>query len=152
MQLLKWCTPIILGAILLVACDRAKQGTKDVLNEGGRVAGTAAGEVLEGVTTGVEDTWSVKVDLSEARKQQGLGLGKVEVETGEGGNDNLLVVYLTTTTAVNDSLRVIAYDNDGAEMGRTMVRINAAAGSGDFYEAQFPKRTDLERKSRVTIE
>jgi hypothetical protein len=147
----KWLAPVF-GVIMLMSCDRAKQGAKEALNEGGRAAGTAAGEVLEGVTAGVEDTWAIRVELSEARKQQGLGLGKVEVEAGEGGNDNVVVLYLTTTNAMNDSLRVMAYDNDGAEMGRTWVRIHAAAGSGDFYEARFPQRTDLERKSRVTIE
>ena len=66
----QWFAPVI-GVIMLVACDRAKQGAKDALNEGGRAAGTAATEVLEGVTTGVEDTWSVKVEMSDARKQQG---------------------------------------------------------------------------------
>jgi hypothetical protein len=152
MQRSTWYVPMIIGVVLLMSCDRAKHGAKEVLNEGGRVAGTAAREVLEGVTTGVEDTWSVQVELSDARKEQGLGLGKVQVETGEGGNDNVVVLYLTTTTMINDSLRVTAYDNDGAEMGRTMVRIHAPASSGGFYEAHFPKRTDLERKSRVTIE
>jgi hypothetical protein len=152
MQHLKWYVPMFIGTLALASCDRAKQEAKEALNEGGRVAGTAAGEVIEGVTTGVEDTWSINVELSEARKKQGLALGKIEVEAGEGGNDNVLVVYLTNANAMNDSLRVIAYDNSGAEMGRTMVRMAAAAGAGDFYEARFPRRTDLERKSRVTIE
>lgn len=143
---------LLCGAMVLLSCDRAKQGAKDALNEGGRVAGTAAGEVLEGVATGVEDTWSIQVELSEELKQQGLGLGKVQVESGANGNDNLLVLYFTTTNATKDTLQVKAFDNSGAEMGRAIVVLDAPAGSGDFYEVRFPDRTDLERKSRVTVE
>jgi len=136
----------------LCGCDRAKQGAKEALNSGGEIAGKAAGEVLEGVTTGVQETWSVNVQLSEARKAQGLGLGKTSVESGTNGNDNVLVLYLTNNAAIDDTLRVVAYDKDSLEMGRAQVPMKAAAKAGAFYDVHFPDRTDLERKSHIVIE
>jgi hypothetical protein len=135
-----------------LGCQRAKQGAKDALNKGGEITGAAASEVLEGVTTGVEETWKVDVQLSATRVQQGLGLGKTTVESHSLGNNNLLIVYLTTTQAVKDTLRVRALDQEGLEMGRATLVMDAAAGSGAFYEVHFPERTDLERKSTVVVE
>lgn len=134
------------------ACNRAKQGAKDALNTGGEIAGKAAGEVVEGMTTGVQETWRVDVRLSDALERRGLGLGKTSVQSGAENNDNLLVVYLTNTAAVDDTLRVVAYDKDSLEMGRALLPVKAAANSGTYYDVQFPTRTDLERKCRVVIE
>lgn len=147
----KWCVRTIC-LLLLLACGRVKHETKEALNEGGRMAGTAASEVIEGLTTGVEETWKVDIALSDTLMKQGLALGKVSVEAGTNGNDNILVIYLTNTAAIDDTLRVLAYGNDGLEMGRSTIAVQAAAGSGDYYEARFPNRTDLERKGKVVIE
>lgn len=148
----RYWTRCLAVLVLLAACDRAKQGAKDALNTGGELAGKAATEVLEGVASGVEETWSVQVQLSPQRRQQGLGLGKTAVEGDTLGKSNKLVLYLTNTAAVDDTLRVTAFGKDSLEMGRALLPIKAAAGSGAYYEVHFPARTDLGRKDRVTIE
>ncbi len=132
-------------------CDRAKQGAKNALNAGGEMAGTAATEVIEGVTTGVQGTWKVDVRLDPQLMQRGVSLGKTVVESDTLGNDNKLVVYLTTTRALRDTFTVMAFDKDSLEMGRARLIVDAAAGSGDYYDVHFPARTDLERKSWVLI-
>jgi hypothetical protein len=137
--------------VLLSGCQRAKRGAKDALNAGGELAGTAATEVIEGVATGVEETWKVDVRLSAGLLQQGLALGKTSVESDASGRANTLVLYITTTDAVHDTLHVFAVDKDSLEMGRALLPIDAAPGSGNFYEVHFPDRTDLERKSVVRI-
>jgi hypothetical protein len=137
--------------LLLAACDHAAEGAKEALNKGGELAGKAAGEVLEGVKTGVEESWSVDVRLSPELQQRGLGLGKTAVESDSLGKDNLLVVYLTSASAMADTLQILAFDKDSLEMGRALLPINAAAGSGAFHEVHFPARTDLERKCTVYI-
>lgn len=141
----------ILLVVLLCSCQRAKEGAKEALNTGGELAGKAASEVLEGVKTGVEETWSVNVRLSPELLSKGVSLGKVSVEGDSLGNDNLLVVYLTNAQALHDTLSVLAFDKDSLEMGRATVPVNAEAGSGAYYEVRFPSRTDLERKSTVFI-
>lgn len=141
----------ILLVALLCSCQRAKEGAREALNTGGELAGKAASEVLEGVKTGVEETWSVNVRLSPELLSKGVSLGKVSVGSDSLGNDNLLVVYLTNAQALHDTLSVLAFDKDSLEMGRAAVPVNAEAGSGAYYEVRFPSRTDLERKSTVFI-
>jgi hypothetical protein len=135
----------------VTSCDWAGRKGKEALNKGGELAGSAATEVIEGVTTGVERTWKVDVHLSDALQQQGLTLGRTQVMSDDHGRDNRLVVYLSTERGLRDTLSAIAYDKDGLEMGRTRLLLNAPANSGDHYELQFQERTDLARKSRVVI-
>jgi hypothetical protein len=142
---------VVLLIAVLCSCQRAKEGAKEALNTGGELAGKAAGEVLEGVKTGVEETWSVNVRLSPELISNGVSLGKVTVDTDGQGSDNLLVVYLTNERPLRDTLHVLAFDKDSLEMGRTTLVMDAEAGTGAFYEVQFPARTDLERKSTVFI-
>lgn len=133
------------------ACERAKEGAKDALNAGGEIAGKAATEVIEGVTTGVEETWKVDVRLSPELAASGVGLGKTAVDSDSLGYDNHLVVYITTEMALRDTLQVLAMDKDSLEMGRAQLIVDAAAGSGNYYDVRFPARTDLERKCTVLI-
>lgn len=142
------------GLILLMAlsaCNWAGEKTKHALNKGGELAGTAATEVIEGVTTGVEQTWSVDVRLSDELKAKGLVVGRTQLESGSDGRDNQLIVYLSTTRTISDTLTATAFDQDGMEMGRARMPIHLLAGSADYHTFSFQSRTDLERKSRVEI-
>lgn len=144
----------MVGLVCLTACigcNRAKEGAKDALNAGGELAGKAASEVIEGVTSGVEETWKVDVRLSPELVARGVGLGKTEVNSDTLGNDNHVVVYITTEKALRDTLQVLAIDKDSLEMGRALLIVDAPAGSGNYYDVRFPARTDLERKSTVLI-
>ena len=73
-------TLIICSVLAIAGCGRMVDGTKDALNKGGELAGSAATEVIEGVATGVEDTWSINVVLSDdlmdkmvMRRRSGFG-------------------------------------------------------------------------------
>lgn len=135
----------------MAACGWVREKTNGALNKGGELAGSAATEVIEGVTTGVERTWALDVQLSEELRTHGLKLGKVDLESGSSGKDNRLVIYLSTERTFNDTVSAVAFDKDGLEMGRTAFLLNKAAGTGDFHVVQFQDFTDLERKSRVEI-
>jgi hypothetical protein len=140
------------GLILLLAgCNWAGEKTGKVLNKGGELVGSAATEVIEGVTTGVERSWRVDVRLSRTLEANGLTLGKTIVEANSAGRNNRLVVYLSSTTQFQDTVTAVALDQDGLEMGRARVAIALPPGSGDHYTVQFQEYTDLERKSRVEI-
>ncbi len=144
-------TSLILSLALLAACGRVADGTRDALNKGGEMAGSAATEVIEGVATGVEKSWAMDVWLSDRLKAARLGIGKTMVESGALGNDNRLLIYLTADSAFADTLRAVAYDQDGTEMGRAHAAVALSAGSADYIELIFQDRTDLERKSRIEL-
>lgn len=144
-------TALVAAALLVSSCNWAETKTKQALNKGGELAGSAATEVIEGVTTGVERTWKVEVELSSELKARGLQLGRTQVVSDEQGRDNRLVIYLSTDKGLRDTLSAIALDKDMLEMGRTTLVVDAPPNSGDHYVLQFQDRTDLERKSRVVI-
>lgn len=141
----------LLPFLFLLSCGRVAEGTKDALNKGGEFAGSAATEVIEGVATGVEDTWSIDVALSEELKAQGLSIGKTQVETDSAGMDNQLIVYIGTDKAFSGAVSAVATDEEGREMGRSGLQLDLAAGNADYFTFKFQARTDLERKCRVVI-
>lgn len=141
----------LLTTSLLGGCGRVVDSTKEALNKGGELAGSAATEVIEGVTTGVENTWSLEVVLSEDLKARGLAIGKTHVEADSAGIDNRLMVYISAESSFRDTLHAIAVDEEGREMGRSTLALDLAKGSADYYRLQFQALTDLERKSRVEI-
>ena len=143
--------PFVVLTITAFGCGRVVDGTKDALNKGGELAGSAATEVIEGVTTGVENTWSIDVLLTEELKARGLAVGKTQVESDSAGMDNLLIVYLSAERAFKDTVQAVAMDEDGREMGRSTLVLDLPAGSADYHTLKIQSRTDLERKSRVEI-
>lgn len=130
----------------LIACQRAKDGAKDALNASGEIAGKAASEVLEGVTTGVEETWDVDVRLDSTLAQRGVSLGRTTV-TGS----NTLSVYLIADRDFNDTLAAFATGKDGVETGRARTPVALKAGMADYIDLVFQERTDLKRKSTIVI-
>jgi hypothetical protein len=136
----------------LWGCGRVRDEAREALNKGGELAGSAAGEVMEGVATGVEESWSIDVQLSEPLKARGLALGQVQVLADSAGRDNRVVVYCSTTAAFTDTLDAMAYDKQGAEMGRASRPLTLAAGAADHLSFQFQPLTDLERKCRVVLQ
>ena len=144
--------PLLLCAAFAIAgCGRMVDGTKDALNKGGELAGSAATEVIEGVATGVEDTWSINVVLSDELKAQGLTVGKTQVEADSAGMDNQLIVYLGADKDLSRAVSAVAMDEEGREMGRSGLHLDLTAGNADYFTFKFQSRTDLERKSRVEI-
>ncbi len=142
---------IILAVLALTACGRVAEGTKDALNKGGEIAGTAATEVIEGVTTGVENAWAIDVGLSEDLKAKGLSLGKTMVEEDSAGVDNVLVLYVISANEFSSPVTAVALDQDGREYGRASAELKLAANGADYYTLRFQSRTDLERKSRIEL-
>ncbi|MBK7946618.1 MAG: hypothetical protein IPJ85_15555 [Flavobacteriales bacterium] len=142
---------LLLAATALIGCGRVADGTRSALNKGGEIAGSAATEVIEGVTTGVEKSWSIDVALSDDLKARGLSLGKTVVEEDSAGRDNRLMLYLIAEQDFTGAIMAIAKDQDGREFGRASSEIRMLAGTADFHLLRFQPLTDLERKSRIEL-
>ncbi|MBX2972660.1 MAG: hypothetical protein KF797_06125 [Flavobacteriales bacterium] len=142
-----WIAP----ALMLAACGRVTEGTKNALNKGGEIAATAATEVAEGLATGVEKTWNIDVRLSDELQQRGLSLGKTMVEEDSAGTDNILVLYMIAAKDFSGPVTAVAIDKDGREYGRASSELSLAANGADYYTLHFQSRTDLERKTRIEL-
>lgn len=142
---------ILLASVALSACGRVADGTKSALNKGGELAGAAATEVVEGMATGVEKTWSIDVALSEELKAKGISLGKTMVEEDSAGIDNVLVLYILSSSDFTGPVTAVALDQEGREYGRATTELALAANGADYFTLRFQSRTDLERKSRIEL-
>src|SRR5262245_59559437 len=134
---MKKVLPLFL-VLALVACQRAKEGAKDALNASGEIAGKAASEVLEGVATGVEETWDVQVELDPSLKERGVSLGRTTVIS-----DNELSVYLIASTPITDTLMAVATEKDGLEMGRAPVIVALEAGMAGYFDVPLMEMPEL---------
>lgn len=146
-----YCCALGIALILLAGCGRVAEGTKNALNKGGEIAGTAATEVAEGVATGMAKTWSVEVGLSPELKQRGLSLGKTMVEADSAGTDNILVLYVIAAQEFNGPVTAVAIDKEGREYGRAVGEVRLAANGADYFTLRFQGRTDLERKTQIEL-
>jgi hypothetical protein len=147
---------ILLVALILItsiSCNRVKDRTKEVINEGGEVVGKAGGEFAEGVAKGVEETFQLSIVLSEELKTKGLQTGKYRIENAsDSAIDNKFVLYMIFEKDFDQEVTIKYYDKNGLEGGRIKKKVTGKAGEAKFVEFAFDSRTDIELKSKMVIE
>jgi hypothetical protein len=67
---------------------------KEKINRTSEKAGETVGEVVKGVSRGLENSFEVIIDKSKATQLYDIELGKINLESSEGGIDNKLGVYM----------------------------------------------------------
>lgn len=137
----------------LVSCSKISEKTKETINQGGEVVGKTATEFIEGVGTGIEETLSLAIVVSDTLTKQGLHTGKYYVTSSDKGTDHVLNIYLIFDKSMSKrSVVVKAFDKDGVEMGRVVSEIQGAKDEAKYLEIVFDHRTNLENKGKITIE
>ena len=145
----------VFTALLLVAgaCNKVKQKTKETINEGGEVIGKTATEFVDGVSEGVDQTLECSLQLSPSLKEKGLSTGKYSIlKDSAGENKNLFVVYIIFNKDFNSSVMSKVFNKEGLETGRKKLEITGAPGDAKYFEFQFEKRTNIEHRSKITLE
>ncbi|MEY8848769.1 hypothetical protein AB9K26_08135 [Psychroserpens sp. XS_ASV72] len=144
---------LFLGIVFtFTSCNRIKNKTKETINKGGETVGKSATEFIEGIGEGIEKTLALKIEISEDLKTKGISTGKYYVENSNGGNDNLLTVYIIFEKDFSDTLFVKAYDKEKLEVGRISKEINGKKGEALYIDFEFDKRTILESKGIIQFE
>ncbi len=143
----------IMLAIALFSCNNMKQKTKETLNKGGETIGETATEFFEGVSKGVDKTLECDIAVSPALQEKGLRTGKFSITNHpDGGENNLLVLYLIFEKDFKTTLLAKAYDKNGLETGRSKTNVEGKAGEAGYYDFLFDKRTYIEARSKISIE
>jgi len=143
---------LLLTASILSACLPSAENAKDAIKGGGEIVGKTVGEFGKGVSEGIEETFQMKVSLSEALTEQGIELGKVTLESDSGGSDNVLVLYMIFKDDFSATVSAKVYDMNELEMGRSSLDIDAKSGDAIFHEFLFNKRTNIDSDSKVVVE
>src|SRR6187399_2049093 len=84
----------LLFCFAFTSCDWAKDTAKDTLHRGGEIAGKAGSEVIDGVASGVEESFSNLIEISPELGNNGIKVGRVNVVGTDSTSDNVVSVYL----------------------------------------------------------
>ena len=143
---------IVLLSLMIISCNRIKEGAKHTVNKGGEAVGETATEFFEGVSEGVDKTLECEITLSPALVKRGLSLGKTSIEDSPGGKNNQLILYIIFDHNFNDTLMARVYDKKGLEIGRTRLAVSGKANDAGYFDFIFDKRTYIEVRSKIVIE
>ncbi|MFZ9846823.1 MAG: hypothetical protein ACO3EE_01575 [Flavobacteriales bacterium] len=138
--------------VLSFACSETKEKAKETFNAGGENVGKTVGEFSKGVSTGVDETFEIKIDATPELAQEGISLGKIELKSINGGHDNLVNTYLIFSKDVKKSLVLKAFDSKNLEMGRSVVEIKAKANDAAFFGFALDTHTNIDADSKLTLE
>ena len=140
-------------ALFATACNKVKENAKSAINKSGETVGKGATEFFEGVTEGVDRTLDCEIVLSPGLTQKGLGTGKFYITNDStGGTNNLLKLYLIFDKDFQEKLLIKVTDKKGLEMARTMIPVKGQQGEAKFFDFLFDKNSQIEVKSKITIE
>lgn len=134
----------------MVSCN--SDSIKEKINKAGDVAGQATGEFMEGVKTGVNKAFDVRIEVPAGLKEKGIRFGKSTVTNDSTGTDNLLTVYIIFNNDFNGYLTAKAFDNKAEEMGRVSIPVAGKSNEARFFEFHFDKRTNIDSDSKLVIE
>ena len=143
---------ILLTSCILTACGGAGEKAREAIKDSGEIVGKTVGEFGKGVSEGLEETFQIRINLSDALAAQGIELGKIDLDDDSGGTDNILVDYMMFEHHFNDTIVAMVYDTENLEMGRSSQTVAAKAGEATFFEFHFDKRTNIDSDSKVTME
>ena len=134
------------------SCSETKEKAKETINAGGEIVGKTVGEFSKGVSTGVDETFEIKIDAAQEVAQEGVSLGKIELKSINGGHDNLVNTYLIFSKDFKKSLVLKAFDSKNLEMGRSVLEIKAKANDAAFYGFALDTLTNIDADSKLTLE
>lgn len=148
---MKYILILSLLCAVVTSCDRVKQTAKDSINTAGEAVGESTSQFVEGVKSGVDETFGIALEPGAALPAKGITLGKYTVGDSTG-TDNLLTVYLKFDAAFNGTLRATVFDHAGSEYGRAKADVKAEKNDAQYVDFVFDKRTNIEMRSRVVID
>lgn len=131
-------------SLMLSSCDRLSNSTEKI--------GETAGDMVKGIETGVKKARAINLNYTKSLTEKGISNGKVTLRNDKEGTDNLLSVYLIFSKKFRGKIVAKAYDNQGLEMGRSSIRVEAQDGDAGFYDFHFDKRTNIDRDGRIVLE
>jgi hypothetical protein len=144
----------LLALIVLTfsACHNIKETGKAAANGAGQAVGQGTSEFISGVKNGVDKSFQSTLILSDSLKAQGLSAGKFAINHESGDSVYRLNIYLVFSKNIDRNITVKVFDQKGLEYGRSNVNIKGKANDAHYVDVVFDKRTEIESKSKFTVE
>jgi hypothetical protein len=150
----KYLLLIVILFIFLASCDSetVKTKAKNTITNTGKSLGRGTSQFFKGVREGVDKTLNCQIELSENLKTEGVSTGKFFINQSKGASDNVLTVYLLFEKNFNRKVSTKVYDRKGREYGRSSTIVEGKAGDAGYFDFVYNSRTEIEAKSKFTLE
>ena len=143
---------ILFPLVCLCSCDQARQKAKHAVNKTGEVVAEAGSEFADGVSKGVEKSFSNDLVFSGELTRAGLKAGKISIVSTDSTTDNVLRAYLIFDNAIDRTVTVKVLDPKGQEYGRVVQRVHGAKGETGYTDFVFDRRTNIDGKGKIIFE
>ncbi len=131
------------------SCNRVTE----TANKGGAAVGRVAGEIAKGVGTGVDESFEIKIEVSQPLKDKGLELGRIILGNSGSGTDNQLKVYCIYHRDLEQQVMLKVFYKGSLEMGRSTAMLKGKSGEAGFVEFNFDEATNIDYDSNtITME
>jgi len=148
---MKYLMSLLICAALL-SCNWVKQKTKNTVNKSGEIVAKASSEFVDGVAKGVEKTFESEVKFSEGLTNRGLKSGKVLISSSDSATDNIFTPYLIFDSDFDQPVTVKVFNESGLEYGRVTKSLKGVKDEAKYVDFVFDKRTNIDRKSKITVD
>lgn len=137
--------------LTIISCQKVKQSTKDVLQEGTAVLEKTANQVFEQVENdGLSGDKSYYLWITDTLRDKGLVVGKqkiVETDTGD-----IISIYLIFNQDFSENILTTIHDKSGAEYARFSLLVEGKANEARFVNFTSQESLHIERQSKVVLQ
>ncbi len=136
---------------LITGCHFVADKAKKTINKAGEVVAVGTSEFAKGVGNGIDKNRPYNYDTASLNTA-GISLQRVIIGADSNrASDNKLSCYFVFKNAIDGDIAVMLNDKNGFEYGRTTTHVKAAAGSGQYVDFIFDKRTDITGESKMSF-
>jgi len=139
-------------ALTITSCNWSKEKAKEAANKTGEVVAKTGSEFADGVSKGIEKSFSNEIILSEALTKNGIKTGKIIIRSTDSTTDNIISAYLIFEKDFDQKVLVKVFDENGLEYGRTTQTVTAKANEARYFDFVFDKRTNIDGKGKISFE
>jgi hypothetical protein len=143
---------IFIATLTLTSCNWFKKKGKETVNKTGEVVAKTGSEFADGVSKGIEKTFTNEVTLSDQLKNAGLNTGKIVIVSSDSATDNIISAYLVFNKDFEKEIIIKVFDESGQEYGRAKQLVHGKKDEAGYIDFIFGKRTNIDSKGRITFE
>jgi hypothetical protein len=141
----------LIFVITLVSCDWVKQKTKETVNKSGEIVAKTGSEFANGISKGVEQTFTAEVNIDSKLLDKGISTGKIVIRGTDTTNDNIVSVYLIFNKPFNQKITAKVFTQDGLECGRVTQTVVGNKDDAKYVDFVFDKRTNIDLKGKIVF-
>lgn len=136
----------------LSSCNWAGDKAKTVIHKSGEAVASAGSEFADGVSSGVKKSFRNELKVSNDLDDAGMSLGTFNIRSADGGQDNVLSVYVIFNKDIDRVVRVRLTNTSGEEYGRIRQQVSGKADEAGYVDFKFGPQTTIAGRGAIYFE